>query len=224
MTNTSDETHELEELVIKEAVLSATGLDTDALQIGIKGDPSLRETAPLRGRYQSILDERFNEIGPSLERLLMHQSTYQIFIGFNNAEVRTYSIFDPLREEIHSADKLLDKDYIARHFPEIPFDEKIALMRELYDFIFQNHHYQRVPSYWRKIVDRRHQAWQPMSSDEISQICRTLSALRGLKNYYLRNVTISIVQSIVRMQFNCDGTQIVRAQDFKQFIEENLPD
>jgi len=223
MNTTSEETHEIEELVLKEAVISATGLDAGALQIGIKGDPSLRETAPLRDRYQSILDERFDEIGPSLERLLMHQSTYQLFIGFNNAEVRTYSIFDPLREEIHSAEKLLDKNYIERHFPEIPFDEKIALMRELYDFIFQNQHYKHVPSYWRKIIDRRHKAWQPMSTEEIGQICRTLAVLRDLENYYLRNVTISIVQSVVRMQFNCDGTQFVRAQDFKQFIEENLP-
>jgi len=223
MTTTSEETHEIEELVLKEAVISATGLDAGALQIGIKGDPSLRETAPLRDRYQSILDERFDEIGPSLERLLMHQSTYQLFIGFNNAEVRTYSIFDPLREEIHSAEKLLDKKYIERHFPEIPFEEKITMMRELYDFIFQNQHYKHVPSYWRKIIDRRHKEWQPMSIEEIGQICRTLVVLRDLENYYLRNVTISIVQSVVRMQFNCDGTQFVRAQDFKQFIEENLP-
>ncbi len=223
MTTSSEETHEIEELVLKEAFISATGLDAGALQIGIKGDPSLRETAPLRDRYQSILDERFDEIGPSLERLLMHQSTYQLFIGFNNAEVRTYSIFDPLREEIHSAEKLLDRKYIERHFPEIPFEEKITMMRELYNFIFQSSHYKHVPSYWRKIIDRRHQAWQPMSTEEIGQICRTLAALRDLENYYLRNVTISIVQSVVRMQFNCDGTQFVRAQDFKQFIEENLP-
>jgi len=223
MTTSSEETHEIEELVLKEAVISATGLDAGALQIGIKGDPSLRETAPLRERYQSILDERFSEIGPSLERLLIHQSTYQLFIGFNNAEVRTYSIFDPLREEIHSAEKLLDKSYIERHFPEIPYEEKITLMRELYDFIFRNRHFEHVPSYWRKIIDRRHKAWQPMSMEEIGQICRTLAVLRDLENYYLRNVTISIVQSVVRMQFNCDGTQFVRAQDFKQFIEDNLP-
>ncbi len=223
MTTATEETHEIEELVLKEAVISATGLDAGALQIGIKGDPSIRETAPVRERYQSILDERFDEIGPSLERLLIHQSTYQLFIGFNNAEVRTYSIFDPLREEIHSAEKLLDKSYIERHFPEIPFEDKIEMMRELYDFIFKSRHYKHVPSYWRKIIDRRHQAWQPMSREEIGQICRTLAVLRDLENYYLRNVTISIVQSIVRMQFNCDGTQFVRAQDFKQFIEDNLP-
>lgn len=223
MTTTAEETHELEGLVLKEAVISATGLDAGALQIGIKGDPSLRETAPLRERYNSILDERFDEIGPALETLLMHHSTYQLFIGFNNAEVRTRSIFDPLREEIHSAEKLLDEEYLKRHFPEIPFDEKITLMRELYDFLFKSRHFQRVPSYWRKIVNRRHDAWQPMSIEEISQICRTLAILRGLENYYLRNVTISVVQSLVRMQFNCDGTQFVRAQDFAQFIEENLP-
>jgi hypothetical protein len=223
MTTIIEENHDIEGLVLKEAVISATGLDSSALQIGIKGDPSLRETAPLRERYNSILDERFDEIGPHLEALLMHHSTYQIFIGFNNAEVRTRSVFDPMREEIHSAEKLLDTNYIKRHFPEIPFEEKNTLMRELYAFLFKSRHFQRVPSYWRNIVSRRHEAWQPMSLDEITQICRALAILRGLEDYYLRNVTISIVQSVVRMQFNCDGTQFVRAQDFKQFIEENLP-
>lgn len=43
-----------------------------------------------------------------------------------------------------------------------------------------------------------------------------------MPTYYIRNVTISIVQSIVRMQFNCDGTQIVSAENYQQFLEDNL--
>lgn len=214
---------ELEELVLKEAVVSATGLNANYLQIGIKGDPSLRETAPLRERYQSVLDEAYDEFGPILEDLLVNRGTYQIFIGFNNAEIRTRSIFDPLREEIHSAEKFLNENYIARHYPEVPYEEKIKAMRDLYDYLFASNFFQRVPSYWQNISSRRHANWEPMKVEEIALIFKTLGIMRSMDDYYLRNTMISIVQSVVRMQFNCDGTQIVRAKDFRQFIEDNLP-
>lgn len=214
---------ETEELVLKEALVSATGLDSSVLQIGLKGDPSLRETATLRQRYDSELDRIYDKLEPGLEDLLINHSPYHIFIGFNNAEVRTRSIFDPLREEIHDANKLLDSDYIERHFPTIPFDEKIQAMRELYDYVLESKHFSRVPEYWKNIFCKRHKAWQPMSQEEIKTIFQTLGVMRNMETYYLRNVTISIVQSIVRMQFNCDGTQFVKAGDFKRFIAENMP-
>jgi len=214
---------ETEELVIKEAVVSATGLDPNVLQIGLKGDPSLRETALFRERYDSDLDKIYSDLQPALEDLLINHSPYHIFIGFNNAEIRTRSIFDPLREEIHEATKLLDKSYIDRHFPEIPFEEKIQAMRDLYNYVLENKYFKRVPKFWKNIFCARHKAWQPMTEEEIKTIFQTLGVLRGMDDYYLRNVTISIVQSVVRMQFNCDGTQFVKAKDFKRFIEENMP-
>ena len=214
---------ETEELVLKEAVVSATGLDSNVLQIGLKGDPSLRETASLRERYDSDLDKIYDELEPALVDLLINHSPYHIFIGFNNAEIRTRSIFDPLREEIHEATKLLDKSYINRHFPEIPFEEKIQAMRDLYDYVLENKYFKCVPKFWKNIFCKRHKAWQPMTKEEIKTIFQTLGVLRNMEDYYLRNVTISIVQSVVRMQFNCDGTQFVKAKDFKQFIEENMP-
>lgn len=214
---------ELEELVLKEAVVSATGLDAHYLQIGIKGDPSLRETASLRERYHSVLDDAYEEFGPVLEDLLINRGIYQIFIGFNNAEIRTRSIFDPLREEIHSAEKFLNKNYVDRHYPEMPYEEKIHAMRDLYNYLFSSKYFQRIPRYWQNISSRRHAHWEPMQVEEISLIFKTLGIMRSMDDYYLRNTMISIVQSVVRMQFNCDGTQIVRAKDFKQFIEENLP-
>ena len=214
---------ETEELVLKEAVVSATGLDSNVLQIGLKGDPSLRETALLRERYNSDLDKIYGELQPALEDLLINHSPYHIFIGFNNAEIRTRSIFDPLREEIHEATKFLDESYLNRHFPEIPFEEKIQAMRDLYDYMLESEHFKRVPEFWKNIFCKRHKAWQPMTVEEIKTIFQTLGVLRGMEDYYLRNVTISIVQSVVRMQFNCDGTQFVKAKDFKRFIEENMP-
>ncbi len=215
--------HELEELVVEEAIVSATGLKPNVLQVGLKGDPSMRETATGRTRHTSILDEIYPQLAPCLETLMRDHSPYHIFIGFNNAEIRTRSIFDPLREEIHSAERLLEKAYCNRHFPAIPFDEKIQLMKEIYDFMLGNEHFKRVPDFWKNIFNRRHRSWEPMTEAEIVRIFETLGVLRALDDYYLRNATISIVQSIVRLQFNCDGTQIVRAEDFQSFIEENLP-
>lgn len=214
---------ENEELVLKEALVSATGLDSSVLQVGLKGDPSLRETATMRQRYDSELDRIYDKLEPKLEDLLINHSPYHIFIGFNNAEVRTRSIFDPLREEIHDASKLLKNDYIERHFPTIPFDEKIQAMRELYDYVLETKHFSTIPEHWKSIFCKRHKVWQPMSQEEIKTIFQTLGVMRNMDTYYLRNVTISIVQSIVRMQFNCDGTQFVKASDFKRFIEENMP-
>ncbi len=215
--------HELEELVVEEAIVSATGLKPNVLQIGIKGDPSLRETAIGRARHTSILDEIYPRLAPCLESIMLERSPYHIFIGFNNGEIRTRSLFDPLREEIHAAERLLEKAYCNRHFPAIPYDEKIQMMRETYDFILANKHFNKVPEFWKNIFRRRHESWEPMTEDEIRRIFQTLGVLRSLEDYYLRNATISIVQSIVRLQFNCDGTQIVRAEDFQAFIENNLP-
>ena len=64
---------ELEQLVLKENIVSAVGLDSAQLQIGIKGDPSLRETAMDRCRYESEIDRLFNDIEPVFDVLRRHQ-------------------------------------------------------------------------------------------------------------------------------------------------------
>ncbi len=215
--------HNTEELVLKEALVSATGLDSSVLQIGIKGDPSLRETAYTRPRYSSELDRIYTKLEIILENLLISHSPYQLYIGFNNAEIRIRSIFDPLREEIHGAEKLLDSAYVNRHFPLIPFEEKITAMRELYNYILSSKSFTKhLPLHWKSIFNKRHQHWMSMTTDEIISVFQTLGALRGMDDYYLRNVMVSVVQSVVRMQFNCDGTQIVKACDFKKFIKDNM--
>lgn len=63
-----------------------------------------------------------------------------------------------------------------------------------------------------------------MAQEEISSIISKLRPLREMPVYFMRNVTICMVQGIVRIQFNCDGTQILRGRDFQQFLEENIPD
>ena len=78
-------------------------------------------------------------------------------------------------------------------------------------------------SYWQNILNRRSAAWQPLSPEDIHRIFPTLKVLREIQEYYLRNITVCMVQCIVRMQFNCDGTQIVDARNLQKFLQENLP-
>ncbi len=213
----------LEKQLLMESVVSAVGLSSDQIQIGLKGDPSLRETAMDRCRYESEIDQVFSKLEPILEDLLINRGIYRLFIGFNNSEIRTNSIFDPLREEIHDASTLTSLDYVNRHFPPISYDDKIEVMREIYRNLMGSGLFQKMPTVWQNITTKRHSNWEPMTIEQIKNIIQTLKVMRSMPEYYLRNFTVSIVQSVVRMQFNCDGTQIVTANNFSEFIEMNLP-
>lgn len=224
MTNADTEsTENIEELVLKESIISAAGLSPDQVQIGIKGDPSIRESVLMRKRYTSKVDTVFAELEPLLKDLMLNRGIYRIFIGFNSGEVRTNSIFDPLRQEIHDAEKLSDKKYIDRQFPKIEYAEKIKLMRDLYATLRASRQYKQMPTYWQNILNRRSDKWHPLEPDNVSGILSAVTELREIEEYYLRNITICIVQGIVRMQFNCDGTQIIDAHNFETFLDENLP-
>lgn len=218
----NEQEQDFEELVLKESIVSASGMNSGNLLIGIRGDPSLRETTYDRKRYKSEVDENIDILMPNLQELLLNRSAYKLFIGFNNGEIRTISIFDPLREEIHSVEKMIDQSYIERQFPQVNYADKIQLMRDMYNNLRGNSIYQRLPNYWKNIMARRSAAWEPMEQEEIIHVISTLKTLREMPTYYVRNVTISVVQSIVRMQFNCDGTQIVSAENYQQFLEDNL--
>lgn len=213
---------ELEELVLKESIVSATGLSPVSLQVGIKGDPSLRETAMLRPRYHTVLDDIYPQLEEHLLEMLCERSIYQLYVGFNSGEIRTCSVFDPLREETHTAERILDDDYLSRHFPAISFEDKVQGMREMYDYLLGSRMFEKLPAHWKKIFERRHGKWNPMAREDIARVLSSLKALRDTPDYYLRNATISMVQGIVRLQFNCDGTQLVNAENYQRFIEENL--
>ena len=214
---------DLERLVLQENISSAVGLRSAQIQIGINGDPSLRETAMDRCRYESEIDGLYNQVEPVFEDMLLRRGIYRLFIGFNNNEVRTCSIFDPLREEIHSASSLASTAYVERHFPRIPYAEKTRVMHQLYSALLASDLYDYMPPHLQSLARKRHETWSPMDEQEISRILQNLGRLRNLPEYYLRNFSISTVQSVVRMQFNCDGTQVVHARDFDLFMRENLP-
>jgi len=215
---------ELEELVLQESLVSAIGLHTNNIQVGIKGDPTLRDSVFTRGKQKSQVDELFPCLEPQLEEMMLHRSVYRVYIGFNSGEVRTCSVFDPMREEVHQAEKLCDPDYIKRHFPKIDYAHKVKGIRKIYKNLRKSKLYQYVPGYWKRIMTRRARTWNPIREEDLPTIISTLQKLRELEEFYLRNATICIVQHVVRLQFNCDGTQLVDAENYREFLEQNLGD
>ena len=138
--------HTIEEQILKESIVSAAGLNADTLQVGLKGDPSMRETVLQRKRYRNGMDDIIDTIATNLDDMMLNRGIYCVYVGFNSGEIRTLSIFDPLRSEIHAGERLADRHYIERHFPTIPFEDKIELMRELYDALRATRFYRRLPS------------------------------------------------------------------------------
>lgn len=211
-----------EELVFKEKLLKSTGISSKHLHISIKGDPSLRETTFTRERYESIVDKILPQLEPGLEDLLLNRSVYQIFIGFNSGEIRTLMIFDPFSEEVHQANKLTDEGYRDRHFTAISYEEKTHMLRRLYAAVAADPVFGSLPEHMKKMFINYYEHWKPITKEETVNIIVHLSALRSIPHYYLQNVTVSMARDAIRMQFNCDGTHIVSAQDYQCFIEENL--
>ena len=211
-----------EELVLKENLLASTGIDGRHLHVSIKGDPSLRESAFSRERYESIVDKFLPQLAPCLEVLLLERCVYQLFLGFNNGEVHTASVFDPFSQDIHPANKLLDESYLDRHFPRIPYERKADMIRRLHETIQNDREFDHAPEHLKKIHRETRARWQPVTPEEIHKTLSQLPALRRIPNFFLRTFTISMTRDAIRMQFNCDGTHIVSSDDYIRFLEENL--
>jgi hypothetical protein len=111
--------------LLHEPIVGAFGLPADTPFVSIKGDPSLRETVPLRPRQQSRLDHIAGEVLQACAALLRDTGVYAIYIGFNSSEVRTESVFNPFAYEVHDAEDLVKPGYTARHFVTVPYEEKI---------------------------------------------------------------------------------------------------
>jgi len=211
-----------EELVLRESLLDCTGIGDDRLSLSIKGDPSLRESAFTRERYESMVDKILEPLEPVLEALLTEHCVYRLFINFNSGEVRTSSILDPFNEKIHTADKLVLKNYVERHFPVISYDEKCEIVRDLQGVIRKHRYFDQLPEHWKHLLTDSHKRWQPVPREEISAVMSKLAVLRNMPNFYLRNISVSMITDTIRMQFNCDGTHIVNAVDYQRFLVENV--
>lgn len=103
-----------QERILKDNLVKTMGLDQCMLHVGIKGDPSLRESAFTRERYQSLADQVLPNLLPQLEKLLLERSAYQWTLHFNSGEVRVASVFNPFHDAPHPAEKMVNP------FPDYP--------------------------------------------------------------------------------------------------------
>ena len=211
-----------DELTLKENLIETTGVLGKHLHISIKGDPSLRESAFARERYNSVVDQVLPRLVPRLTDLLLNRCVYQIFIHFNSGEIIVNSVFDPFNGEIHPANKLVDEGYVERHFSPISYADKTQMIQRLYTAIAKDASFGKLSEHFRNIYVDSHRDWQPISPEQIGIAISRLPDLRKIPDFYLRNFMISMTRDAIRMQFNCDGTHIVGTEDYLHFLEENL--
>lgn len=206
------------DLTLKEN-LSAPG---QSISLGIKGDPSLRETALTRERYDSVVDKIIPDLQVRLHDLLVQRTAYEIFIHCNSGEVHIRTVCNPFEDEIHPAAKLLNVAYIERHFPQMAYEEKASMIGRLHAFIGSDPVFSGLPDTFREDLHPHLHDWQPLGAHEIAGVLSRMIQLRKIPNFYLRNFSIGIMRDAIRMQFNCDGTQIVTARGYHDFIEDNV--
>lgn len=209
--------------VVREAIVGAFGLPPGQDFISVRGDPSLRETVELRPRQDSRLDKVAGEVLEVCAWLLGETGVYAIYVGFNSSEVRTESIFNPFSYEIHDAEDLIKGGYKERHFVRVPYDEKMRTIGWIRAMVQTGPLRSYLPEHWQKIMDEQRAGWRMMRPGQIDEIVNGFNTLRGIEGYYLRNAAISLSQGIVRASFNCDGTYIVRAGYFAEFVKQNTP-
>ena len=211
-----------EELILRESLCDAMGVRGDNLYVSIKGDPSLRETALFRERYESPLDKILPELQPKLSELVLNRCVFHLVIHFNSGEISVRTIFDPFRDKVHTADKLIDDAYLNRHFMQTDFDDKLALIRDIYQYISKSKQFEVLPEHWQHLFMLSREKWQPLTPAEVESVISRLVQLRSIPEFYLRNIGVNLVQDAVRLQFNCDGTHIVSTEDYQSFIRKNF--
>jgi len=204
----------------QDAIIGAFGLPLDKHFISIKGDPSLRETVPMRPRQESRLDRRAKDVLEVCEWMLKKSGCYAVYIGFNSNEIRTESVFNPFGYEIHDADALLKEGYLQRHFVKLPYRKKMQAIQKVRQVTQNGALRKYLPQDWRNIIDQKRDEWQPVDKKTIPDIMQAFSKLREIDGFYLRHAALSLSQNIVRASFNCDGTYVVKPEYFPRFVEE----
>ncbi len=148
---------------------------------------------------------------------------YAIYVGFNSSEVRTESIFNPFAYEIHDAEDLVKPGYVQRHCVPVPYEEKMRTIAWVRTVVQTGPLRSYLPAHWLSLMDNDRAQWQPLAQGRIDEIVQCFDTLRSIDGYYPRNAAISLSEGIVRASYNCDGTYIVRADYFAEFVRLNTP-
>jgi len=190
--------------------------------LGIKGDPSLRESAFVRERYESVVDGVLAQLQPALYDLLMNRCVYEVLIHFNSGEVLVKSVFNPFVDDIHPVTKLVSKAYVNRHFPILAYDEKISMVGRMMTHLSGDPCLENLDDIKRSKFEMSYKSWSPPSPKDVANTVSRLLSLRNIPDFYLRNFTISMIRDSIRLQFNCDGTHLLDGESYQEFVKDNL--
>jgi hypothetical protein len=193
------------------------------LVCSLKGDKTLRESVYNRPKSHNFVDKNLKELTKIFKYLLLETGIHRLSIGFNNGEMKTFSIFDPLNMEVHTAQNILDKDYLHNNFPKISLVEKDAFIKRLYKNLVTDEVFKKLPNTWQHGLFNRNKKMDKLTNTkQLNSLLDTLPQLRELEGYYLRTASISLFNSTISLSFNCDGTQIMAHNAFEDFIKENI--
>ena len=215
-------TERSEELILREHLVKITGMERHNLHIGIGGDPTLRETALFRSRRTSEADRHIDALVGAIGEVLLNRCVFHLVVNFNSGEIRTMSVLSPYLEEVHLVRRFIERPYLERHFPLLPFDSKKALICSTQKSITATEQFAALPEQWQHIYAQACRYVDFLDEESIRAVVSRVKELRNIDSLYLRNLMINITQDAIRMQFNCDGTHIVDAVNFGKFIEENI--
>lgn len=210
-------------MIVAEALISSIGLPPGRLQLQIKGDATMRETAHSRPRINTVLDENFDEFIRKAHKILTQTGVHQLTVCFHNNEIVTRRVFDPYAFMVHDAEAFLEPGYTDRQFPTMDYDDKLNVIKEVYRFLDESKRVKKcLPTEWRTILQENNATWEPITEDDISKVLGALKPLRDIEHYYLRRADICITQKLVEFQFNCDGTHIMNPESVAQFLNDNI--
>ena len=210
--------------LLEEPLIGAFGLPKDKHYVGVKGDPTLRETVPLRSLQPTMMDENAEQILSICQHLLENTGCYSLYIGFNSNEIRTESIFDPFNYEVHTTKDILKHKYVDRHFVPIDYEEKLKVISGVRKALARSSVWEHLPDDWKKTIKKREKDHAFSDKSVVGEIVSSLQHLRTIDGFYLRNADISMGQGTVRANFNCDGTYYVKANHFSDFVREIIPE
>lgn len=193
------------------------------LVCSLKGDKTLRESVYNRPKVHNFVDKNIKKLTKIFKYLLLETGVHRLSVGFNNGEIKTFSIFDPLNMEVHTAQNILEKDYLHNNFPKISLIEKDAFIKRLYKNLVTDEVFIKLPNTWQDGLFSRNEKMKKLTNiNQLSSLLETLPQLRNIEGYYLRTASISLFNSTIALSFNCDGTQIMAHNAFEDFIKENI--
>ncbi len=213
-----------QEMLADEPIVGAFGLPKNRIFKSIKGDPTLKETVLIRNKHEMFLDTHGVEVLNTCRHILKNTGCFSMYLGFNNNEIRTESIFDPFNYEVHEAEKMLDPHYIERHFTPVPFKEKMESISDLRQIILKSKVGKYVPEHWNDLLKNHRKEISVFNEELIDDIVDAFIQLRKVDEFYLRTAAISLGQGTVRTSYNCDGMYYVKAEHFPEFVAETVSD